>query len=45
MLKVGNYPARWISPNEMELRGRTEDKGKWQSAQFSVPGSATVNEK
>ena len=36
MLEAGTYPARWVSPKEIELRGRTQDQGKWQKAQFSV---------
>ncbi len=36
MLKVANYPARWIGSTEMELLGVREDNRKWQKARFSV---------
>jgi hypothetical protein len=36
MLKTGEYLARWLGANEIEVTGRREDNGKWQKAQFSV---------
>jgi TonB family protein len=36
MLKPGNYPARWLRADKMELIGRIEDRGKLQKARYSA---------
>ena len=36
MLSWGEYPARWLSANELELIGRRERGDKWQKARFLV---------
>ena len=36
MLERAKYRGRWLSANEVELTGRSDNKGKWPKAQFSV---------